>query len=509
MLGGRGLSRSAVIGKAGSLRPVTSFVSARSLSHIATRPIPTVCRGAQARLGTNSSWRPIPISGHSLARFNSTSTATVSPITENAAQGTVTTTTSLDGVLPELSEIPEQIGYLKTLGLDYGWGPSSIMEWAIEHIHIWGGMPWWASIVAAGVLLRLALFKPSVTAAENAARTMPVQAQLSALRTERILYISQGNQLAAAKVEAQSEEIRKSLGISMWKSLIPLLQLPFGFGCFRVVRGMTNLPVPALAVEQAGWITDLTVYDPLYILPIATTAFMYYSLKKGADTGMNEMMRSNLGRGMIIGLPAMSLLFISWQPAALQMYFAATGLFGLVQAYLINTPSTRTLLGISPLPPRNSVSLDSRQAQLRMIQDKMTAVRTQLNTASETQASATKAQNISYLDKMINNTKQNFSSMTTGMSESLDNLRGGPKNHDGTPAPKPRLTDEERREAESYRLLREEEDNAIRNQRNEALRQSMFRKKEKNTSKTWRGVKEVTKKSTSKPDPKAKMRAKN
>jgi membrane protein insertase Oxa1/YidC/SpoIIIJ len=31
---------------------------------------------------------------------------------------------------------------------------------------------------------------------------------------------------------------------------------------------MTALPVPALATETAGWIKDLTIADPTYILPM-------------------------------------------------------------------------------------------------------------------------------------------------------------------------------------------------------------------------------------------------
>lgn len=153
------------------------------------------------------------------------------------------------------------------------------MEWTIEHIHVMSGIPWWSSIVASAFLIRLALFKPSVDAANNTALLHPFKNKMKMLRSQRTIYLSQGKQLEAAKVKDEIDQINKDLGINVWKSFIPLLQLPLGFGCFRVLRGMTTLPVPALATEQFAWIGDLTTYDPLFLLPVATAGFTYLSLK--------------------------------------------------------------------------------------------------------------------------------------------------------------------------------------------------------------------------------------
>lgn len=44
---------------------------------------------------------------------------------------------SLNEITKDASPIPEQIGYLKDLGLDYGWGPTSFVQWLIENIHVY------------------------------------------------------------------------------------------------------------------------------------------------------------------------------------------------------------------------------------------------------------------------------------------------------------------------------------------------------------------------------------
>src|SRR5581483_2371770 len=74
-------------------------------------------------------------------------------------------------VTTPLEQIPERIGYLKeACGLDFGWGPSSMMEWILEHIHIWGGFSWTASIVLLGIGLRASLFPTLVMSAAQSAR---------------------------------------------------------------------------------------------------------------------------------------------------------------------------------------------------------------------------------------------------------------------------------------------------------------------------------------------------
>jgi YidC/Oxa1 family membrane protein insertase len=214
---------------------------------------------------------PASVSALSFARFNSTST-------ENA-QATETVTSLGDSQLPNIDDIPEKIGYLKELGLDYGWGPSAFMEWLIEHIHIWGGVSWWASLAAAALVTRIALFHPSLKAADNAAKTGPIKNEMMELRTKRMQLLSQGKQLEAAKAKVELDDLYVKHDIKLWRNFVPLLQIPLGFGTFRVVRGMATLPVPGLAMEQFGWIHDLTSYDPWYILPALATGFMYLTMK--------------------------------------------------------------------------------------------------------------------------------------------------------------------------------------------------------------------------------------
>jgi YidC/Oxa1 family membrane protein insertase len=211
--------------------------------------------------------------GPAAVRFNSTSSESTLP--EFAFDGTLKNAVNIH----DITTIPEGIGYLKQLGLDFGWGFTTTMQWLIEHTHVWTGLPWWASIVAVGLLTRMAMLRPVLSASENAARMTVAKPEAEPLRHQMVAASTEGRSQEAQMLRAQLQEINNKHGIKAWKSMIPMLQIPLGFGCFRVVRAMTSLPVPALTTETAGWIKDLTVADPTYMLPMIAAGTLCLSLR--------------------------------------------------------------------------------------------------------------------------------------------------------------------------------------------------------------------------------------
>lgn len=227
-----------------------------------------------ASSGTASWRRAALVAGPAAIRFNSTSS---DPTPASVPE----TTTPIDpsDVGFDISEIPEKIGYLKELGLDYGWGPSSLLQYVIEHIHIYTGMPWWASIVGAAILVRVGLFKPTMAASDTGARTHNARPLIDPLRQEMMKARLDGQTHQFQIKKAEVDKIQAELGIKPSKAFIPMLQIPLGYGIFRVVRGMTSLPVPGLLTESALWLKDLTVADPFYAIPVITASCLYFTLR--------------------------------------------------------------------------------------------------------------------------------------------------------------------------------------------------------------------------------------
>lgn len=232
---------------------------------------------------------------------------------------------------------------------------------------------------------------------------------------------------------------------------------------------------------------------------------LFFYLQKGVDTGLNEMGQTALGRFFIVGLPALSLLFISWQPAALQLYFAFSGAFSLIQGYLFNTPATRKMLGMAELyrPPAGE-GKDS----LRMIQQEFISQMQKMNERGELSGSPKKTENISMVDKVVNNAKKGYSDMKKEMGDKVKSFtdeNANKKNHDGTPAAAPRLSTAEKQSAEAYRAQREVEDAhevAERNRRRTQEYEAYIAQQQMNASKAWKQKgKEALKKTAKKSKP--------
>lgn len=200
---------------------------------------------------------------------------------------TSSTTTSLPETIDpglfekgSLLDIPEHIGYLKSLGLDFGWGPTSMVEWFLEHIHVLTGAPWWASIAMTAIAFRLLMLKPYINAADNAAKmatvapiTKPLTAKMMALQSAG----ADTTQIMAVRREMQI--IHKRAGISIMKGFIPLAQVPLGYGSFVLLRAMADLPVPGMETGGILWFQNLAVSDPIFLLPAITAGVMHLVLR--------------------------------------------------------------------------------------------------------------------------------------------------------------------------------------------------------------------------------------
>lgn len=182
---------------------------------------------------------------------------------------------SLDDLeLLSILDIPEQIGYLKNLGLDFGWGPTSMCEWLVEHVYVYSGMPWWAAIATVAIGFRAAMVWPTFTSSRHAAKMAQAQKSPEYQRAQEAAKASTRTQDTQAMMAArgQMKAIVAAHGVQMRWLAVPFLTVPFSFGMFRLMRGMAAIPVPSLENGGFLWFADLTIHDPFYVLPILNAA---------------------------------------------------------------------------------------------------------------------------------------------------------------------------------------------------------------------------------------------
>lgn len=162
-------------------------------------------------------------------------------------------------------------------------------QWFIEHLHIWGGLSWGASIVGFALLVRLVLAQPALVAQQesvkmNKMRKDPV---FNSLQEKFTMALAGGTAMPQAEMmqlRLQMALVRERYNVKTWKMFLPMLQAPIAFGTFRLTTGMSSLPVPGLDTAGALWFTDLTVADPYMILPLVSSVMMYLSIKASSGS---------------------------------------------------------------------------------------------------------------------------------------------------------------------------------------------------------------------------------
>jgi YidC/Oxa1 family membrane protein insertase len=175
--------------------------------------------------------------------------------------------------------MPERIGYLKSLGLEYGWGPTAGMEWILEHIHVYAGTPWWVSIALTALAVRVVMFKPFMGAADNGARMQAVKPITDPLNKEMLATRIRGDEPRVLQLRAEIQTINRRAGIKILKGFVPLLQIFPGYGTFVLLRAMGKVPVPGLETGGILWFHNLTIADPYFILPATTALALHWVLR--------------------------------------------------------------------------------------------------------------------------------------------------------------------------------------------------------------------------------------
>ncbi|KAL3462532.1 60Kd inner membrane protein-domain-containing protein [Aspergillus heterothallicus] len=483
MLGRHGLS-----GRIARQQSAAFAKSSRSMSSFRPQIARLPLRPGKILSGT-STWRTsVPsISGAGAIRFNSTSsppTIAAVPDSPASADSAAFTTPEVDLSNIDISAIPERIGFMKELGLDYGWGTSSIIQFAVEHFHIWGGLPWVGSIIATGALVRLAMLPLFVRAADHGTKAANVRPLAAPLRTEMMRASQAGNTAEAMRLRVELVKINKDAGISNWAMFGPMLiQIPLGIGCYRVINGMASLPVPSLGLEHFAWITDLTVADPFYILPAMTAVFTFLTIKRGGEFGNVDPNMGGVQKVVQFIMPAIGFLFTMGWPAALQLYFVSTSLLGLVQSLFINNVAIRRMTGIAipnkylPEPPTATQTQTSEQSrQLRTLAE----AAAHFDGEAHKQSRAQETQ-MSFIDRALKSAKESKDKIVRETTEKVNELSGqGPKtNRDGSPAQPARLSAKDRKLAEDYEKRRKEEEEWRREEQNHARREAHLKSMER------------------------------
>ena len=178
---------------------------------------------------------------------------------------------SLQEATPSVDVATEGAELVKTAGevTLTGWSPVGLVQYMLEMIHVSTGLPWWATIAATTVAVRLSLTPVVVRLQANAVKMNNLKPEIEPLMKKLQEYKQTGNMAMASTCSTRMMHIYQKNGCNPIKTMfMPFIQMPIFISFFITLRRMTGLPVEGMTTQGMLWFQDLTVPDPYYALSV-------------------------------------------------------------------------------------------------------------------------------------------------------------------------------------------------------------------------------------------------
>jgi len=239
-------------------------------------------------------------------------TLTVAPGAQGETSATLYAGPKSQAVLKELSPGLE-------LTVDYGilWFIAQPIFWLLQHIHaIVGNWGW--SIIFLTMLIKGLFFPLSAASYKSMARMRAVAPKLAILKEQ---HGDDRQKMSQAMMELYKKEKINPLG-----GCLPILvQMPVFLSLYWVL-------LESVEMRQAPWIlwiTDLSIKDPFFILPIIMGATMF--IQQRLNPTPPDPMQAKVMKMM----PIIFTFFFLWFPAGLVLYWVVNNTLSIAQqAYI-------------------------------------------------------------------------------------------------------------------------------------------------------------------------------
>jgi len=239
-------------------------------------------------------------------------TLTVEPGKSAETSATLYAGPKSQGVLKELSPGLE-------LTVDYGilWFIAQPIFWLLQHIHSLVGN-WGWSIIFLTMLIKGIFFPLSAASYKSMARMRAVAPKLAALKEQ---FGDDRQKMSQAMMELYKKEKINPLG-----GCLPILvQMPVFLSLYWVL-------LESVEMRQAPfmlWITDLSIKDPFFILPIIMGATMF--IQQRLNPTPPDPMQAKVMKLM----PIIFTFFFLWFPAGLVLYWVVNNCLSIAQQWYI------------------------------------------------------------------------------------------------------------------------------------------------------------------------------
>jgi YidC/Oxa1 family membrane protein insertase len=206
------------------------------------------------------------------------------------------------------------------LVVDYGWLTmvAAPLFWVLELIHGATGNWGWAIIVLT-VLIKLAFFPLSAASYKSMAKMKVLTPKLMKLKE------TYGDD--KARLNQEMMELYKKEKVNPLGGCLPILvQIPVFIALYWVLLGVVEMR----GAPWLGWITDLSVKDPFYVLPLLMGVSMF------VQTKLNPTPPDPIQAKIMLYMPILFTVMFLWFPAGLVLYWVVNNVLSIAQQWQIN-----------------------------------------------------------------------------------------------------------------------------------------------------------------------------
>ncbi|AWT12183.1 membrane protein insertase YidC [Stutzerimonas frequens] len=220
---------------------------------------------------------------------------------------------------PKSQDKLEELSPGLRLTVDYGilWFIAQPIFWLLENIHALLGN-WGWSIIVLTIVIKLAFFPLSAASYRSMARMRAVSPKMQALKEQ---HGDDRQKMSQAMMELYKKEKINPLG-----GCLPILvQMPVFLALYWVL-------LESVEMRQAPWmfwITDLSIKDPFFILPIIMGVTMFIQQQ------LNPTPPDPMQARVMKLLPIIFTFFFLWFPAGLVLYWVVNNVLSIAQQWYI------------------------------------------------------------------------------------------------------------------------------------------------------------------------------
>ena len=220
---------------------------------------------------------------------------------------------------PKIQERMQDVAPHLERTVDYGWLwlIAEPLFWLLSWIHGFVANWGWAIIILT-FLIKLAFFQLSATSYKSMARMRKLQPRITTLR-ER--YGADKQRMNQAMMELYRQEKINPLG-----GCLPILvQIPVFIALYWVLLESVELRQASFI----GWLDDLSLHDPYFVLPVAMGVTMLIQQR------LNPTPPDPMQAKIMMALPFVFTFFFLFFPSGLVLYWFVNNMLSIIQQWVI------------------------------------------------------------------------------------------------------------------------------------------------------------------------------